>query len=76
MIIELLTGDSDYVREAIAVGSSRARYGRYHRSKDKKQKASLPFGSYMMNKKWTLDEEFNNHMLRFQQVSNMNDECY
>ena len=24
--------------------------------------------SFMMNKKWTLEEEFNNHMLRFQQV--------
>ena len=23
----------------------------------------------MMNKKWTLEEEFNNHMLRFQQVT-------
>ena len=27
-----------------------------------------PFGTFMMNKKWTLVEDFNNHMLRFQQV--------
>ena len=37
------------------------------RSKDKKG-GRYPFGSFMMNKKWTLEEEFNNHMLRFQQV--------
>ena len=28
-----------------------------------------PFASYMLNKKWTLEEEFNNHILRFQQVT-------
>ena len=27
-----------------------------------------PFASYLLNKKWTLEGEFNNHMLRFQQV--------
>ena len=41
---------------------------RWYRSKDKKG-GEDPFGSYMMNKKWTLQEEFNNHMLRFQQVT-------
>ena len=40
----------------------------WHRSKEKKG-GENPFGSFMMNKKWTLEEEFNNHMLRFQQVS-------
>ena len=43
-------------------------YGRWHRSKDK-QAGDSPFASYMMNKKWTLEEEFNNLMLRFQQVT-------
>ena len=38
-----------------------------YRSKEKKNYGS-PWGSYMMNKKWILKEEFNNHMLRFQQV--------
>ena len=66
---DLLTGNRDYVYIAISVGSSLNRYGRYHRSKAKKVKASLPFGSFMMNKKWTLEEEFNNHILRFQQVN-------
>ena len=40
----------------------------WYRSKDKKGGDS-PFATYMMNKKWTLEEEFNNHMLRFHQVT-------
>ena len=69
MKIDLLTGNKTYVREAVGVGSSLARFGRYYRSKDKKQKESLQFGSFMMNKKWSMEEEFNNHILRFQQVN-------
>ena len=65
---DLLTGKKDYVEEAVAADSALIKFGRYHRSKDRKPKDSPPFGSYMMNKKWTLDEEFNNHILRFQQV--------
>ena len=42
--------------------------GKWHRSKDIKG-GENNFGSYMLNKKWTLEEEFNNHMLRFQQVT-------
>ena len=38
-----------------------------YRSKEKKG-YTTPWGSYMMNKKWIFEEEFNNHMLRFQQV--------
>ena len=40
----------------------------WYRSKEKKS-GTNPFNSYMMNKKWTLEEEFNNHLLRFQQVA-------
>ena len=40
----------------------------WHRSKDKKGGRN-PFTAYMMNKKWTLEEEFNKHMLRYQQVT-------
>ena len=36
----------------------------WHRSKEKKG-GENPFGSFMMNKKWTFEEEFDNHMLRF-----------
>ena len=45
--------------------------GRWHRSKDKKQKPNSDFDSYMMNKKWWLEEEFNVHMMRFQQVKSI-----
>ena len=39
----------------------------WYRSKERK--GGNPFASFMMNKKWTLEEEFNNHMMRFQQVT-------
>ena len=42
--------------------------GKWHRSKEKKGGVN-PFMSFMLNKKWTLEEDFTNHMLRFQQVS-------
>ena len=60
---DLLAGNKDYVLESVSTSD------RFYRSKDTKPKDSLIFGSYMMNKKWTLDEEFNNHILRFQQVN-------
>ena len=41
---------------------------KWYRSKDKKG-GEHPFTSDMLNKKWTLEEEFNNHILRFQQVT-------
>ena len=40
----------------------------WHRSKHR-EGGRNPFCSYMINKKWRLEEEFNNHMLRFQQVT-------
>ena len=40
---------------------------RWYRSKDKKGGVT-PFASFMMNKKWTMQEEFTNHMLMVQQV--------
>ena len=43
-------------------------WGKWHRSKDRKS-GENPFGSYLMNKKWTMVEEFNNHMMKFQQVT-------
>ena len=44
------------------------KYGKWYRSKERKVGIN-PFGSYMLNKKWTLEEEFNNHMMQFQQVT-------
>ena len=44
----------------------------WYRSKDTVNNLGrLPFPSYLMNKKWTLQEEFSLHMLRFQQVTLM-----
>ena len=42
-------------------------YGKWHRSKEKRG-GKISFASHMMNKKWTLEEEFTNHMMMFQQV--------
>ena len=43
-----------------------------YRSKGKKDLTRSLFGSYMMNKKWTLQEEFANHLIMLQQVT---EEC-
>ena len=43
-------------------------WGKWHRSKERKGGRN-PFPSYLMNKKWTMEEEFTKHMLHFQQVT-------
>ena len=40
-----------------------------YRSKDRKSTGEINTGSFMLNKKWTLEEEFNNHIMWFQQVT-------
>ena len=65
------------IQEAVKTGSSVVEvgilwpeyweFGKWHRSKEKKG-GDHPFASYLLNKKWTLEEEFNNHLLRFHQV--------
>ena len=55
-------------------GQDGKRVLKWYRSKDKKG-GQHPYGSYMLNKKWTLEEEFNNHMLRFQQVTVSSIDC-
>ena len=42
--------------------------GRWYRSKDTTSTPYSNFPSYMMNKKWSLEEQLNVHMLKFQQV--------
>ena len=37
---------------------------RWYRSKHKKD-GNFPFASYLLNKKWTLEEEFNYYMMIF-----------
>ena len=44
-------------------------YGKWHRSKDNTGDSANPFCSAMINKKWWLEEELNNHILQFQQVN-------
>ena len=39
----------------------------WYRSKESKA-GENPYGSFMLNKKWTLEEEFNNHIFQFRQV--------
>ena len=43
-------------------------WGKWYRSKQRRGGVN-PFASYLLNKKWTMEEEFNNHMMRFNQVT-------
>ena len=66
------------VQDAVVNGSSvfevsflwdyELEWGKWYRSKDRKG-GQNPFPSYLMNKKWTMEEEFTKHMLHFQQVT-------
>ena len=47
--------------------ASQLAYGKFHRSMNR-MIGRHPYGSFLMNKKWTLEEEFSMHMLIFQQV--------
>ena len=68
MLKERILRDGSSVVEVGMLPGYYLNLGKWHRSKDKKGGYN-PFGSYMMNKKWALEEEFNNHMMRFQQVT-------
>ena len=61
-------GNGTAVREAGGLFAKQLELGRWHRSKDKKQKPDSDYGTTMMNKKWCLEEQFNLHMMRYQQV--------
>ena len=63
-----IIGNGSAVAERTFLYDYELEWGKWHRSKERKCCAN-PFGSYMLNKKWTLEEEFNNHILRFQQVN-------
>ena len=65
-------GTAVYEAASVATWYLKGEYGieaKFHRSKDKKDLTRSPFVSYMINKKWTLQEEFTNHLLMFQQVT-------
>ena len=61
-------GNGTAVVEVAYIGTWAKSLGRWHRSKDKKSESSSDFTSYMINKKWWLEEQFNRLMMRFQQV--------
>ena len=42
---------------------------RWYRSKNSAATGYSAYSSYLLNKKWTLEEEFNKHLLKFQQVT-------
>ena len=63
-----IIGDGSAVVECAYLYDHELEWGKWYRSKERKT-ADNPFASYMLNKKWTLEEEFNNHILRFQQVN-------
>ena len=66
------------IQDAVVTGSSvvevgflfsyQLKWGKWHRSKDVKGGYN-PYGAIMLNKKWTMEEEFNIHMFRFRQVT-------
>ena len=70
--------EEKWVRDAVRSGSSvressflsdyELAFGNWYRSKGIRS-GDNPFASYMMSKKWTLEEEFNNHVMMFQQVT-------
>ena len=47
--------------------STHRKLGKWYRSNDKKS-GENPFGATMLNKKWSMEEEFNIHILLFRQV--------
>ena len=65
---DLIMGKGTAVKEGCCLAPYELAMGRWYRSKVKKLKPDSDFGSYMMNKKWWLEEEFNVHVMRFQQV--------
>ena len=69
MVKDCVTGKGKCVTEVAYIRDHVLAMGRWHRSKERKSLDYSPFASYMMNKKWSLEEEFNNHILRFQQVN-------
>ena len=69
MAKDCVTGKKKCVLEVSYLRDYMLAWGRLHRSKERKSLDFSPFASYMMNKKWILEEEFNNHILRFQQVN-------
>ena len=65
--VDWIHGEGSAVLEIAFLLPYEMEYGKWHRSKDKK--AANPLSSVMINKKWRLEEELNNHILQFHQVT-------
>ena len=65
--VDWIHGEGSAVLEIAFLLPYEMEYGKWHRSKDKK--GGNPFGSLMINKKWWLEEELNNHIFQFHQVT-------
>ena len=63
-----IMGNGSAVQEGGFLVDDELALGRLHRSKDKKPIPYSNFPSFMMNKKWGLEEQFNLLLMRFQQV--------
>ena len=64
--VDWIHGEGSAVLEIAYLLPYEYEYGKWHRSKDTIE--GNPFTSSMINKKWWLEEELNNHLLQFQQV--------
>ena len=66
-IIQWIHGEGTAVMDISFLLPYELEYGKWHRSKD--NTGDNQFCSVMINKKWWLEEELNNHILQFQQVN-------
>ena len=66
-IIDWIHGEGSAVLQRAFLYDFELEWGRWYRSKDKRGGES-PFCSVMINKKWWLEEEFNNLILQIHQV--------
>ena len=64
-------GNGTLVLERGYLRGKQPSYGKWHRSKDKPHAFYLSFTSFMINKKWWLEEQFTVHVMRFQQVNSI-----
>ena len=64
-------GDGPVVQQITKKYEFEFAQGRWYRSKDKRANTYSDFVSYMLNKKWWLEEQMNVHMMRLQQVKSL-----
>ena len=72
MVLEAVESESMAVEVSFLYDSeiehARKHNTSWYRSKERRE-GGYPFNSYLMSKKWSLVEEMNLHIMRFQQVT-------